>query len=590
MRPLIEITNLFKKFGNHVIFDGAGLVIGDAQKTAVIGRNGAGKSTLFKLMLGTEECDSGTIMHLPAAHIGYLEQHAEFPTGETVLAFLMRTSGKEDWACAKMAGQFQIKRDMLLRVASELSGGYRMRVKLAATLLAEPNLLLLDEPTNYLDLSTLLLLEHFLRTYRGSALVISHDREFLKRTCTSTLEVERGRLTFLDADLETFLEQKLALLAWQEKSNKKTLAQKAHLQEYVDRFRYKASKAKQAQARMKMIAKLHTIGIDHALPTARISLPVVITKPGSAVRADKLSVGYAHHIVAENISFDIPRGERVVIVGNNGQGKTTLLKTLAGDLKPLDGKVAWWHRADIGYYAQHVEAALDSRERVDEYLRRNAPGDKREEDVLRMAGNFLFRRDDLSKTIDVLSGGEKARLCLAGILLQQHNVLLLDEPTNHLDVETSEALATALRLYGGTVIFVSHDRTFVNIVATRIVEVKGGTAKNYAGTYEEYVAMLEDILDADVSGETEKVAGDNAPEEHRQQKRMALREKQRAAQHCEKRIAEKEKRKSELLQFFFDNPTDYAPEKNHELKEITTTLKKDEDELLHLLGELDALR
>ena len=293
-------------------------------------------------------------------------------------------------------------------------------------------------------------------------------------------------------------------------------------------------------------------------------------------------------MVADAINFEIPRGEHVVIVGNNGQGKTTLLKTLAGDLAPVDGKVAWWHRANIGYYAQHVEAALNPREHVIDYLRKNANAFDKEEDLLRMAGNFC---SDVTtwRSRSACCRAEKARLCLAGILLHDFNVLLLDEPTNHLDVETSESLAAALQEYEGTVLFVSHDRTFVNIVATRIIEVQNGTARIYPDTYEEYVATLEEILDADVREEAD-VAAPNADEETRQRRRLALREKQRDAQKLEKRVADLEKKKSELLQYFFDNPTDYAPTKNQELKEVTAQLIKDEDALLAALGEIDALR
>lgn len=588
MRPLLEITNIHKKFGHQVIFDGASLVVSDEQKTGVMGRNGAGKSTLFRLILGQEELDSGSIKHLPGVCIGHLEQHAEFPTSETVIAYLMRVSGKDEWQCAKLAGQFQLKRDLLTRVASTLSGGYRMRVKLAATLLEGPNLLLLDEPTNYLDLSTLLLLERFLRSYRGSVLVISHDREFLKRTCTSTLDVARGQLTFFAGGLEAYFATKELQADFIEKTNKKVRAQKAHLQSYVDRFRYKASKAKQAQARIKMIGKLQTIVVEHGLPTARITLPKVVTTPGTAVRAEKLAIGYNGHIVAKDITLEIPRGEHVVIVGNNGQGKTTFLKTLAGGLPAIDGKMAWWHRAEIGYYAQHVEAALDPRTHVIDYLRQNATAAESEEDILRMAGNFLFRHDDLEKPISVLSGGEKARLCLAGILLHDDNVLLLDEPTNHLDVETSEALAAGLQEYNGTILFVSHDRTFVNLVARRIIEVRDGTARWYPDTYEEYVATLEEVLDADMTSGDDTAT--TTSEEDRQRQRMALREKQREAARLEKRIAEADKRKSALLQYFFDNPTDYAPEKNRELQDVTAAIAKDEDALLKALEEIEGMR
>ncbi|MBI1908229.1 ATP-binding cassette domain-containing protein [Candidatus Uhrbacteria bacterium] len=597
MRPLVEITNLSKKFGHQVIFDEVGVVLSDAQKTAVIGRNGAGKSTLFKLILGQEEPDGGAIRHLPGVRIGYVEQHAEFPAGETVIASLTRVSGKEDWACAKMAAQFQLKRDLLTTPAADLSGGYRMRVKLAAMLLDEPNLLLLDEPTNYLDLATLLLLERFLRTYRGSMLVISHDREFLKRTCTSTIDIERGRLTTFPGPVEDYIAYKQEQADFIAKTNKKILAHKEHLQEFVDRFRYKASKATQAQSKLKQIARLKTIAIDHALATARIAIPPVVTKPGTAVRVDNLAIGYGDpagrgdcRVVASDITFEIPRGERVVIVGNNGQGKTTLLKTLAGELTPQGGEVAWWHRAEIGYYAQHVEAALDPSDRVDEYLRRQAPADAKEEDVLRMAGNFLFRRDDLAKTVSMLSGGEKARLCLAGILLHPNNVLLLDEPTNHLDVETSESLARALVEFGGTVIFVSHSRTFVRVVATRILEVQHGTVRQYPDTYEAYVASLADVLDADVGGETDDAPATAAGEQERQRLRMELKEKQRQAQRLEKQIAELDTQKSALLRFFFENPTDYAPDKARELKEATEQLAKSEEAWLALCAEIESLR
>lgn len=590
MRPLLEIHNLVKKFGNRVIFDGASVVISDEQKTAVIGRNGAGKSTLFKMVLGEEELDSGAIRHMPGLRLGYVEQHAEFPPSESVINFLVRTTGKEEWECAKMAGQFQLKRELLTTPAANLSGGYRMRVKLAAMLLADPNLLLLDEPTNYLDLTTLLLLERILRSYRGSMLVISHDREFLERTCSSTLEVDDGALTFFPGDVEEYLAYKEEQRVYKEKANKKILTQKAHLQDFVDRFRYKASKASQAQSKLKAIARLHTIDIKNKASTARIALPKIISKQGSVLRVERLAIGYGERVVASNISFEITQGEHLVILGNNGQGKTTLLKTLAGELAPVDGKIAWWHKADIGYYAQHVEAALSADDRVDSYLRRCAPPGSKEEDVLRMAGNFLFRRDDLEKTVSMLSGGEKARLCLAGILLHNHNVLILDEPTNHLDFETCEALALALRDYGGTILFVSHSRTFVNTVATKIIEVGSGTVKQYPRSYEEYVSSLEDVLEADVLGDAEVPREVSASEEERQRARMELKDKQRQAQRLEKRITELDKAKSELLRYFFENPNDYAPEKARELKDATDELTRAEEEWMKLGAEIERLK
>ena len=246
MATLLQINGLSKSYGAQTILEDAGLVINERQKIGVIGRNGAGKSTLFKIIVGNEELDEGTVNVHEGTRIGYLTQHSEYEEDESVIDYLMRSSGKKDWECGKMAGSFQIKGEQLDAKVVSLAGGYQMRVKLIATLLKDPNLLLLDEPTNYLDLSTQLLLEHFLRNYKGSVLLISHDREFIKRTCNETVEIEHGKITLYPRSIEEYLVYKEEQLSRIEGLNIKTEQKKKHLQSFVDRFGAKASKASQA--------------------------------------------------------------------------------------------------------------------------------------------------------------------------------------------------------------------------------------------------------------------------------------------------------------------------------------------------------
>ncbi len=303
---------------------------------------------------------------------------------------------------------------------------------------------------------------------------------------------------------------------------------------------------------------------------------------GTAVRTEGLAIGYGDKVIASNIKFEIQRGRKIVIAGENGRGKSTFLKTLAGKISPLAGSVKWWHNASIGYYDQKTDATLVANETVLSYLTRLAPPQTAGERILMMAGNFLFRNDDLEKTSSVLSGGERARLCLAGILLHEHNVLMLDEPTNHLDVETAEALAEALKEYQGTVLFVSHARTFVNALAEDIYEVRGGTVRHYTGTYEEYVSDLAAIMDRDDVDvlAAAKTADTSAAE--RAEQRLMMKEKKRAQDRLQLVMDKLDKEKSEILKYFFENPTDYAPAKAKRLLDIDDELAVAERDWLRL--------
>lgn len=592
-RPLLEVKNLRKAYGRQVVLDDLNFMISEGQHIALIGRNGAGKSTMLNILMGIEEADGGTMSPLPWTKLGMVMQHEVLPSDVTTEAYLCHIGQKQPWEARKLGAKFGLREKDMLLPPSALSGGYQMRVKIVAMLLQDPTLLLLDEPVNYLDLPTLMLLERFLAEYKGSFVLTAHDREFLQNTCTHTYEIERGELVDYNGPVEEYLAWKEEQKEFLRKSNKRIAKEIAHHQVFVDRFRYKASLASRAQNKIKHIARLRSTlsEIKDDLSTVRMRIPTPSITEGVAVRCEKMSIGYGSTVIASNITVSINRGEKVVIAGENGKGKSTFLKTLVGKLAPLEGTVKWWHRANIGYYDQKTDATLLPNETVLQYLARMAPSDAPGERLLMMAGNFLFRNDDLEKKTSVLSGGERARLCLAGILLHEHNVLIFDEPTNHLDVETAESLAVALKDYGGTVIFVSHARTFVNELADRIYEIRGGTLRHFTGTYEEYVSDLGSMIEEESKDDdgTQAALAEGTSSEERTLRRAALKEKKRVAEKLQREIDALDKEKSKILEFFFENPTDYAPEKATRLSAIDELLAQHERDWYRVQGEIEAI-
>lgn len=593
-RPLFHVRHLAKAYGRQVVLEDISFGVSEGQKIALLGRNGAGKSTLLKILTGEEERDGGEIELLPWTKLGVVRQHEVLPSDATVQVYFEEGSGKPAWEIKKLAARFGLLESHLAKRATELSGGYQMRVKIVMMLLQDPTLLILDEPVNYLDLQTLLLLEKFLAEYRGSFILTAHDREFLQNTCTYTFEVEHGELTEYDGGVEEYLEWKEEQKEFQRKTNKRLAREIAHHQEFVDRFRYKASLASRAQNKIKHIAKLRNqlTSIRKDLAEARIVIPTPHMTSGTAVRVQKASIGYGDMVLASDISFEIKRGDKVVIAGENGKGKTTLLKALAGKHAALAGAVKWWHHAKIGYYDQKTDATLVPHETVLAYLTRLAPENTSGERLLMMAGNFLFKNDDLEKPTSVLSGGERARLCLAGILLHEYNVLILDEPTNHLDVETAENLAQALKEYGGTVILVSHARTFVNALVDRTFEIIDGTLREFPGSYEDYVHDLETRAAEDALRAAREARSDapSARAVSHAERKVLLKEKQRAQEKAQAEIEKLDKEKSAILAYFFEYPTDYSPERSQRLREIDTVLPGLEEQWLALQKDLDILK
>ena len=598
MSILLQINNLEMSYGSQTILSGATLTVSDKQKIAVVGRNGAGKSTLFRIIVGEEKATSGEVLINSTTKIGYLTQHSNFGDEETVIDFLKRISQKEEWFCAKIASQFQIKKEIFDKKVSSLAGGYQMRVKLSAILATEPNLLLLDEPTNYLDLSTLLLLEQFLKKYKGAFLLISHDREFIKKTCDQTLEIDQGRTTLFPQSLEQYLLYKADKSLTIDKHNKKVLQEKERLQVFVDRFKAKASKAAQAKSKMTQIERLQTLEKVKDTSVSKIQIPAIEDKKGVALKVDDLSIGYPQKVIATSINFTLDRGERIAIVGDNGQGKTTFLKTISGELEKIQGQFNWGSNIKVGYYAQHTPSTLNLTITVKDYLFSSANNSISHEDIFKMAGNFLFDEDALKKDIAVLSGGEKARLCLAAILLQKNHVLLLDEPTNHLDFETVEALAKALSLSKGTVIFVSHNRAFVETLANGIIEIKNGKASRYLHDYENYVyhikkAIEEDLLSENLTDERKQTSIQNQTPNNTQktsrETHQLLKKTRNKIEKIESIIKKLETEKKELENWFHENPTEYSTEKSHKIGELQTQIEEEEKQWLDLNEQLDLL-
>ena len=590
-KSIINIVNISKRFVHKVLLDNVNLLIEEKSKIGMIGRNGAGKTTLLKILMGLEEADDGEVIFSDDVRIGYLRQQGDFDDNEKVIDYLTRVTGKESWKCSKIASRFGIDHIKVNNNLGSLSSGYRMRVKLSEMMLYEPNFLILDEPSNFLDLNTLIDLENFLTDYNGGFLIVSHDREFLKTTCEKTIEMENSKITYFPGNIEDYFEYKEEKEYTIKKYNKNIEERKAHLERFVERFRYKATKAKAVQSRIKQIEKLKTIEINHPAKNVRIKLPEVPEKKGFAFISDDLAVGYGDKVVAKSGRIEIARGSRVAVLGQNGEGKTTFLRTIAGRL----------NRIKIAYFGEDTYKNITSNDTVLSYLKKNAKQGLLTQELLTLLGSFLFSGDDVNKDVKVLSGGEMARLSLLAAITQCADVLILDEPTNHLDFETVEALANSLRDYGGTIFFTSHDRTFASLLADTIIEVKDKKLSLYSGDYEAYVYRVRlDALEEEEK-ELEYQNKNNAKEsssnddknsnnyEERKKIRNRLSRCESLLKKHEKQIEDYKKEEAEILKFF-ETSVNYDDEKSKRLLEVKKLIEETENEWLLVNEEIDNIK
>ncbi len=491
---LLQISNGSKSFGIQNLFQDASFSINFGEHVGVIGPNGAGKTTLFKILNNEAEFDTGQIVKSSSLRIGYLSQHDHWEKEETGDDYLEKVCTLPVWQAKLLGKDLHVSDEIFSRPILSLSGGYRMRIKLIGLLGRDPNLMMLDEPTNYLDLETTLLLERFLQNYEGAFLLISHDREVLRRTTDHTLEVEGGDIIKFNGNIDDYFEQKELLRAQLAAQAQNQALKKKSIMDFVNRFGASATKARQAQSRLKSLQKMETIEFKAIPIRSVIKIPTPIHVGRSVLKLEKCSFGYGDRCILKNVNLEIQRGDHVAVVGLNGAGKSTLLKGLAGSLKPLAGERILGFQVDVAIFNQHVTEVLNPEHSVFESLAETASPEITTQDIRNMAGSLLFSADHIEKKIKVLSGGEKSRVALGRILLQKVPCLLLDEPTNHLDFETVEALTQALNNYKGTLIVVSHDRGFIRRVGTKILEVSQGDVFIYPGTYDEYVWSLQKKL------------------------------------------------------------------------------------------------
>lgn len=555
---LLQLQDGSKSFGSRLLFDRAAFSINTGEHVGVIGPNGAGKSTLFRILTGEESMDTGQLVKSRKLSLGYLSQHDHWEPGETGNSYLEKVSKIPIWDLKSQGRPLQITEEILDKPILSLSGGYRMRIKLMGLLGQAPNLMLLDEPTNYLDLETTLVLERFLQGYEGSFLLISHDREFLRRTTDHILEVEAKEITKYNGNIDDYFEQK-ELLRSQLESRAASLADKRkEILDFVARFGAKATKASQAQSRLKMLSKMETIEVKPLPVASTIRIPAPIKTGKLTLSIENADFGYGEKKILKDVTLHVHRGDHVAVVGLNGAGKSTLLKGISNTLPPLTGKFTFGQGVKIAFFAQHVIEALDPEDTVLSSLEKAAHIEVKPQELLDLAGSLLFSGDDVKKKISVLSGGEKSRVALGRVLLQKASCLLLDEPTNHLDFQTVEALTNALRNYEGTVVVVSHDRGFIKRVGTKILEVSQGKVRLYPGTYEEYVwsvqqQMLQEEKPASNSqsqntkSSDEKTRQPNWKETQKKFERE-LRMCEKKIQDCEKEIKEKQEENETLNQ------------------------------------------
>jgi ATP-binding cassette subfamily F protein 3 len=604
---MLTISGVSKGYGGRTLFRDATLQVNRGDRVGLVGPNGAGKSTLFGLILGEEAADDGSIVFQRGTSVGFLPQESAPAGEETVLELAMAVSGEmratmqvlkrgEDHehpsdefheAQAKfddLGGyQMEAKAKNILaglsfrqkdfdRPAREMSGGWVMRAHLARLLVQEPDLLMLDEPTNHLDLEALIWFQEYLKGYPGAILMISHDREFLNQLVGSIIEIRQQQLIRFRGNYDAYLEQKEAADAQLLAAYNNQQREIAHLMDFVTRFRAKASKAAQAQSKLKQIERMD-----------RIEAPVDDEKkikfhfpqpPRSGLRVITLKdihMAYGENVVYRGMNFEAERGQRIVLVGPNGAGKSTLLKILAEAVQPQQGERELGHNVRCGYFAQYRLDTMDVNHTVMEEAL-NTPQRVTEQTVRTILGSFLFRGDDVFKRVSVLSGGEKSRLALVKLLLDPPNLLLMDEPTTHLDMPSIDALLYALEQYEGTLIFISHDVYFIREIANKVVHVNAGQLMHYAGDYQYYLdktaatsarealtagtRTVQKVNDVERKGAKTKEQKRLEAEE-RQARSRERKARQAAVDELEKSIAALEARQAELT-VELENPETYS--------------------------------
>lgn len=531
---MISINNLTVAFGGFTLLNDINFHINDNDKIGLVGKNGAGKSTLLKIILGLNTPTEGKVVRPAGLKIGYLPQQMEHAKDksvidETLTAFselfdmqkkieeiseqlaqrtdyqskeyerliislneyndrvsLIENEPVESQAERVLVG-LGFKREEFSRPTSTFSQGWNMRIELAKILLRKPDMLLLDEPTNHLDIESIEWFEDYLKNFNGAIVLISHDRKFLDNITNRTVEIMLGRIYDYKVPYSRYkilrkerIEQQRAAYENQQRMIDKT-------EEFIERFRYKATKSNQVQSRIKQLEKLERIEVDLEDTAAMtVKFPPAPRSGQVVFKAKEAVVGYGSKVIISGVNITIERGEKIAFVGRNGEGKTTMMRVITRELFPIDGEASLGYNVDLGYYAQNQEDILDKNDTVYDTLDKIAVGDIRTRlrDIL---AAFLFKGEDIDKKVAVLSGGERARLAMAKLMLKPHNLLALDEPTNHMDLLSKDILKQALLKYDGTLVIVSHDRDFLDGLVNKVYEFRDGTVKEHLGGISDFL-------------------------------------------------------------------------------------------------------
>ena len=641
---VISVSNVTVAYGSYVLLDGINFHISEQDKIGLVGKNGAGKSTLMKLITGEQSPTQGSIEKPADIKIGYLPQVMEHHRGHSVLKEVLSVfehissmeqelhritnelANRTDYESSEYASLIErmneindklalesglspeaqaqkvlfglgFKPDELDRNTETFSQGWNMRIELAKILLSAPDVLLLDEPTNHLDIESIEWFEDYLKNFRGSVLLVSHDRKFLDNVTTRTVEIMLGHIHDYKVPYSQYVTLRAERLAQQTAAyeNQQRMIEKT--EDFINRFRYKPTKSNQVQSRIKALEKLDRIEIDES-DNSKLSLkfPPAERSGDVVFKGVDLKVGYPQKVVFSEAQIEIKRGEKVALIGRNGEGKTTLMRVIMRELDPISGEARLGHNVHIGYYAQNQEDILDPSETVFGTLDRIAVGDIRTKlrDIL---GAFLFKGEDIDKRVSVLSGGERARLGMAKLMLSPYNVLALDEPTNHMDIRSKDVLKQALKSFDGTLIVVSHDRDFLDGLVDKLYEFRDGKVKEHLGSVQEFLEKrkLESLQ------ELERQAQAPAAEKPTQKKesvrefeaRKVITKEQRKIQNrvsfLEKEIAKRETRMGEIEKVL-GNPSekDDIMELTREYLELKRALDADTDEWTALMEQLDA--
>ena len=613
---MISINSLTVSYGGFTLLNDINFHISESDKIGLVGKNGAGKSTILKLICGLQNPTVGKVAVPAGLKIGYLPQIMEHHRGRTVIdeamtAFsdmfameeeleritleLVERTDYESDAYQNLIIRMNEVNDRLLLTRSDnpqvqaertlvglgfkfeelsrptetFSQGWNMRIELAKILLSKPDVLLLDEPTNHLDIESIEWLEGYLKDYRGSLVLISHDRKFLDNVTDRTVEIMLGRIHDYKVPYSKYLELRKERLMQQQAAyeNQQRMIEKT--EEFIERFRYKPTKSNQVQSRVKQLEKLDRIEVDlEDRSTLAVKFPPAPRSGDIAYKAVDMKVGYGEKVVFSNADIEVRRGEKVALVGRNGEGKTTLMRVIMNELDPMSGDSKVGYNVNIGYYAQNQEDILDKNDTVFGTLDRIAVGDIRLKlrDIL---GAFLFKGEDIDKKVAVLSGGERARLAMAKLILKPYNLLALDEPTNHMDIRSKDILKQALKSYDGTLIIVSHDRDFLDGLVDKLYEFRDGRVKEHLGGVSDFL-------------ERRKLESLNELERHfkpvEEKPAEVIQKKEEAKQEYEaKRFVSKEERKIRNRISFLEKGIEQLEEKMAEIEAVLSDPGPDDD-------------